>query len=215
MICLCIVVNCFMVLWTGIARLSPKEEEESDQGESRSVKEEETTEHEEKPLVTVPAVFRRPFEPVSFSISCNNTTDLQIRPMCILKARISELARLCYNEISRFWVQDQRNGDGLVIVTYCLHEWFLLGSWLIIIHLTLFLSLLTWSWERCAQFRSFFTYLHSSQVGLSSVSNALLCNLSQVVADSWPNYGQLNTVTADDGKFFPLSEFLPWICVCF
>jgi hypothetical protein len=101
-----------MVLWTGIARLSPKEEEESDQGESRSVKEEETTEHEEKPLVTVPAVFRRPFEPVSFSISCNNTTDLQIRPMCILKARISELARLCYNEISRFRVQDQRNGDG-------------------------------------------------------------------------------------------------------
>lgn len=68
MICFCKVVNCFLVLWTGIARLSPKEEEESDQGESRSVKEEETTEHEEKPLVTVPAVFRRPFEPVSFSI---------------------------------------------------------------------------------------------------------------------------------------------------
>ena len=88
-----------MVLSTGIARLSPKEEEESDQGESRSVKEEETTEHEEKPLVTVPAVFRRPFEPVSFSISSKNTTDLQIRSMCILKARISELARLCYNAL--------------------------------------------------------------------------------------------------------------------
>lgn len=45
---------------------SPKEEEGSDQGESRSVKAEEVEDLEEKPPVVVPAVFCRPFESVSF-----------------------------------------------------------------------------------------------------------------------------------------------------
>lgn len=47
--------------------LSPKEEEGSDQGESPFVKAEEIEDLEEKPQVTVPAVFCRPFEPVSFN----------------------------------------------------------------------------------------------------------------------------------------------------
>lgn len=46
--------------------VSPKEEEGSDQGESPSVKAEEVEEPGEKPPVIVPAVFCRPFEPVSF-----------------------------------------------------------------------------------------------------------------------------------------------------
>lgn len=47
---------------------SPKEEEGSDQGESRSVKAEEVEDVEEKPPVVVPAVFCRPFESVSFHL---------------------------------------------------------------------------------------------------------------------------------------------------
>ncbi len=49
--------------------LSPREEEGSDQGESPSVKAEEVEELEEKPQDIVPAVFCRPFEPVSFSFT--------------------------------------------------------------------------------------------------------------------------------------------------
>ena len=50
---------------TGISQISSKEERESDQGDSPSVKEEELDEQEEKPAVCIPAVFRRPFEHVS------------------------------------------------------------------------------------------------------------------------------------------------------
>lgn len=49
--------------------LSPKEEEGSDQGESPSVKAEEIEDLEEKPQVTVPAVFCRPFEPLNLTAS--------------------------------------------------------------------------------------------------------------------------------------------------
>lgn len=57
--------------------LSPKEEVGSDQGESPSVKAEEVEELEEKPPVSVPAVFCRPFEPVSFYFH-RGTTFLRI-----------------------------------------------------------------------------------------------------------------------------------------
>lgn len=50
---------------TVIAQISPKEERESDQGESPSFREEELDEQEEKPAIYIPAVFRRPFEHVS------------------------------------------------------------------------------------------------------------------------------------------------------
>jgi len=100
--------------------LSPKEEEGSDQGESPSVKAEEVEDLEEKPPVIVPAVFCRPFEPVSFHL--HRETSFR---------GIIELQTILDNGlwVSEPWSMSDETLRNILSPPYCLYNFFNFLLW--------------------------------------------------------------------------------------